>query len=85
MLKATVENFEDFLQSAVWMDMQEELQTAVAICHANLEVASSMETVIANQMAIETIRRVLVMPEMIRDRLEEERMKEKQDEYKDNF
>ena len=61
----------DFISGTVWADMKTELNGAIDQMHKGLEGAKDFESVLRLQECIETIKRILMMPEVILGDIEE--------------
>ena len=64
-------NMRDFINGCVWHDMQTELNGAVEQLRDGLEQAKDFESVLRFQECLDTIRRVLEMPKVLLETLEE--------------
>jgi len=62
--------FKDFLESVIWADMKAELEEALEMTRDGLESAETWNDVLKLQGATDTLRRVLIMPEVILEDLE---------------
>jgi len=63
--RSSAGNLRDFIAGPVWHDMQTEINGSIEQMRNGLELAKDFESVIRLQECIETLRRILVMPEVI--------------------
>ena len=79
----------DFMASSVWHDMKHELDRAVEILRDGLETADDYNGILRFQGSLDTVKRILVMPEVILDAIEAESEKgateAKEVEYEDKL
>ena len=72
MYKSSVQDFEDFVKSSVWADIVEELNLWLGDIHVSLEDPNgNMRDKLLHRLGgnAETIRKVHLMPEIIRDNI----------------
>jgi len=72
--KSTPGAVRDFIGGSVWSDMQIELNGAVEQMRDGLEIAKDFESVLRLQECIDTIRRVIEMPRVILEDMEDSRV-----------
>lgn len=68
--KSSPGNMRDFINSSVWTDVKTELEEALSMLRESLEVAADFEAVLRLQGSCDTIRRVMVMPDVILEDME---------------
>jgi hypothetical protein len=68
--------FRDFVEGSVWQDMRMDIEEAIELTQIGLESAESWEKSLRLQGDISTLRRMLEMPYVILDDLEEPARKE---------
>ena len=69
---SSVKDLEDFMKSVIWRDMVLELSIWLRMAHISLEDPNSdTEDKVLHRLGgnIETIRRVLLLPEVVRDNI----------------
>ncbi len=84
--RSTAGQIKDFITGPVWADMMQELNGSVRQLRDGLESAKDFETVLRFQECLDTIRRVMVMPEVILDdmgEIESDKGAAEAEEYKD--
>jgi len=73
--KSTPGLIKDFIAGSVWSDMQIELNGAIDQMRDGLEIAKDFESVLRLQECIDTVRRVIEMPRVILEDMEESNKK----------
>ena len=73
--KSTPGLIKDFIGGSVWSDMQIELNGAIDQMRDGLEIAKDFESVLRLQECIDTVRRVIEMPRVILEDMEESNKK----------
>jgi len=63
--------FREFMAGSVWADMKIEINGAIETLRDGLETAKDYDSVLRYQECLDTLRRVLIMPEVILDDIEE--------------
>ena len=79
--RSTAESFDQFMKGSVWRDMLDELKLWLEDIHETMEDPAgilSTEALYRLQGNAETVRKLILMPEMIRDNILEDQERGKE-------
>ena len=71
-LRASVNEYENFMDTTVWSDMKMTIEDRIDILQRNLEVAENLDEVRGYQYAIAEMRAMLQLPEYLKECIIEE-------------